>query len=169
MASSCSFLGSHKLSAPRRHHRRATATTTLQPRAAFGGDGKKKLKVDEGIGGAVGGAVLGGLLLGPFGAILGGQFGARLGSDSKQARQQDAALRRKGITPEVSKRMFLLFLFSPLLLRTPRRPSPPPTASISASAFIFTSTLTRHQQMKEEHRRHPLSLFSLSLETQLIS
>ena len=71
-------------------------------RAAFGGKGKgKKLKVDESVGGAVSGAVLGGLLLGPFGAILGGQFGANLGADAKQARQAEAAMRRKGITPEV--------------------------------------------------------------------
>jgi len=72
---------------------------------AFGGFGdkaKKKLKVDESVGGAVGGAVLGGLLLGPFGAILGGQFGANFGAESKQARQADAALRRKGITPEIA-------------------------------------------------------------------
>ena len=83
--------------------RRTTTTTTMfVPRAAFGGGGrKKKLKVDESVGGAVSGAVLGGMLLGPFGAILGGQFGANLGSDAKQARQAEEAMRRKGITPEV--------------------------------------------------------------------
>ena len=40
------------------------------------------------------GAVLGGLLLGPFGAILGGQFGANIGQDAKAARQAEEALQK---------------------------------------------------------------------------
>jgi succinate dehydrogenase/fumarate reductase flavoprotein subunit len=68
-------------------------------RSAFG----KGKGPDETVKGAVGGAVLGGLLLGPFGAVLGGQFGANLGSDRKRARQEDAALRKQGITPEMVK------------------------------------------------------------------
>ena len=59
------------------------------------------MKLDESVSGAMSGAVLGGLLLGPFGAILGGQFGANIGADAKQARMAQDEMRRKGITPEV--------------------------------------------------------------------
>ena len=87
--------------APSSSARRRTRVPRSATRAAFGKGKGPRIPKDETVGGAVGGAVLGGLLLGPFGAILGGQFGANLGTDRKRARQEEAALRKQGITPEM--------------------------------------------------------------------
>ena len=57
--------------------------------------------MDDAVKGGVGGAVLGGLLLGPFGAILGANFGANLGADKRRAKQEEAALLKRGITREL--------------------------------------------------------------------
>ena len=87
--------------APSSSARRRTRVPRSATRAALGKGKGPRIPKDETVGGAVGGAVLGGLLLGPFGAILGGQFGANLGTDRKRARQEEAALRKQGITPEM--------------------------------------------------------------------
>ena len=57
--------------------------------------------MDDAVKGGVGGAVLGGLLIGPFGAILGANFGANLGADKRRAKQEEAALLKRGITREL--------------------------------------------------------------------
>ena len=45
--------------------------------------------------------MLGGLLLGPFGAIIGGNMGANFGAGKKAARMEDEALRKQGISKEM--------------------------------------------------------------------
>ncbi|GHP04121.1 hypothetical protein PPROV_000287500 [Pycnococcus provasolii] len=59
---------------------------------------------NEDVKGVLGGAVLGGLIAGPFGAILGSQIGGSMGANKKFNRQvQDAEeneLRRMGVTRE---------------------------------------------------------------------
>lgn len=58
---------------------------------------------DEDTKGAIGGAVLGGLVAGPFGALWGAQLGKMMGSGSRERREQKEQLDRMGLSEDVVK------------------------------------------------------------------
>jgi hypothetical protein len=64
---------------------------------------RARINAQVGTGELATGAILGGLVLGPLGALFGAQIGARLGAQKAVDRAREAELQRLGITDEMLK------------------------------------------------------------------
>jgi hypothetical protein len=64
-------------------------------------ENRARINAQLGTGELAAGAILGGLVLGPFGALFGAQLGARLGAQKAMDRAREAELQRLGITNDM--------------------------------------------------------------------